>query len=144
MRSVFSRSVLSLRFLCSIFGAAIAVVSVIPVPQAVAEDAVDPAIAGRKLFNVCRACHTIDADAENGLGPNLFGVVGAKAASNPDFDYSPALKKSGIVWTEENIEKWITSPKALVPGTKMAYVGMQKPEDRAAVLAYLKKMSPKN
>ena len=85
----------------------------------------------------CSACHSLQPGQGDKIGPVLAGVVGAHAASRGDYDYSQALRQSGVVWTEENLEKWLTKPGGLVPGTKMAFIGLPKPEDRAAVIAYL-------
>ena len=93
---------------------------------------------GARAFNACRACHVIDAEADSTQGPNLWGVYGTKSAQRDDFDYSDPMKKANVVWNDATIEKWITNPKAFIPGTKMAYVGMVKPEDRKALIAFLK------
>ena len=77
-------------------------------------------------------------DGGNGLGPNLFGVVGRKAASLSGFSYSGALQKSGIVWTEANLTKWSAGPGRMVPGTKMAFPGITSKTQQADVVAYLK------
>ncbi|HLO79300.1 MAG TPA: cytochrome c family protein [Magnetospirillum sp.] len=95
----------------------------------------DPA-AGEKVFNQCKACHTVQA-GQNRVGPSLHGVVGRKAASVEGFAYSPVMKESGLTWTPENLDKYLTDPKALLPGNKMAFPGLKKPEDRANVIAYL-------
>ncbi|MGE5514797.1 MAG: c-type cytochrome [Bacteroidota bacterium] len=102
---------------------------------AFAQTAGDPA-AGEKVFNQCKACHTIEA-GKNRVGPSLHGVVGRPAGSVEGFAYSPAMKGSGLTWTPENLDKYLTDPKALVPGNKMAFAGLKKPEDRANVIAYL-------
>jgi cytochrome c len=102
-----------------------------------ADDA-DLVKAGARAFAPCRACHTVDPDADSGLGPNLWGTYGGKSAHRDDFEYSPAMKKANIVWTEENLDKWLTSPKTFLPGSKMAYIGMAKAEDRKALIAFLK------
>lgn len=99
--------------------------------------------AGQRQFLRCGACHTIAAGAPNKVGPNLNGVAGRKAAAAPGFTYSAALKASGIVWTDAALDKWLTRPSALVPGTTMAFAGLAKPEDRAALIAYLKRTSKK-
>jgi cytochrome c2 len=95
----------------------------------------DPA-AGEKVFNQCKACHTVQA-GQNRVGPSLAGVVGRKAGSVEGFQYSPAMKGANLTWTPENLDKYLTDPKALVPGNKMAFPGLKKPEDRANVIAYL-------
>lgn len=95
----------------------------------------DPA-AGEKTFNQCKACHTIEA-GKNRVGPSLHGVVGRKAGSVEGFAYSPAMKASGITWTSEALDKYLADPKGAIPGNKMAFAGLKKPEDRANVIAYL-------
>jgi cytochrome c len=97
----------------------------------------DASVAGKLLFANCSSCHTIERDGEDGIGPNLAGVVGAKAAARGDFPYSTALKNSGITWTSANLDRWLTNPAALVPGNKMGFVGLPKAADRAALIAFL-------
>ena len=74
------------------------------------------------------------------MGPNLNGVIGSKAgAHDPAFtNYSPALKNSKITWTEANLDKWLASPAKMVPGNRMAFVGLPNAQDRANVIAYIK------
>jgi len=88
---------------------------------------------GKSLYQACTSCHSID---ENDIGPKHRGVVGRKAGTVPDYAYSPALKGSGIVWDEANLERWLTNPSALVPGTKMYFL-LKDPQERADVIAYL-------
>lgn len=95
---------------------------------------------GEKVFARCKACHNVDND-QNKIGPHLSGVMGRKAGTVPDFDYSDALKNSGITWNEETLTKWLKSPKDDVPGTKMAFTGLKKDDDIANVIAYLKTKS---
>ncbi len=100
--------------------------------------AADPA-AGEKVFAKCTTCHTIDAGGANGIGPNLFGVLGASIGKHvPGYAYSSDLAAHGGTWTYENMDAWLKSPKAFVSGTKMSFAGLGKPEDRANVMAYLK------
>jgi len=88
------------------------------------------------IFAQCLTCHTID-QGKNGFGPSLAGVGGRPAASLPDFPYSAALKGSGLTWNAETLERWLTSPQALVPGTRMPFSGIRDPAMRAAVVEYL-------
>ena len=88
-------------------------------------------------FNVCKACHKVEA-GKNGVGPSLFGVFGAKAGHTEGYKYSEAHLKSGLTWDEATLTKYLADPKAVVPGNKMAFVGLKKPDDVAAVIAYLK------
>jgi cytochrome c len=98
------------------------------------------AAAGEKVFNQCKACHENEKGV-NKVGPTLKGIVGRKAASVPDYKYSAAMMAKGaggLVWTEENLTAYLPNPKTYVPGTKMAFAGLKKPEDVANVIAYLK------
>ncbi len=101
------------------------------------------AAAGEKVFKKCKACHYVDKE-KNKVGPYLKGVVGRKAASVEKFKYSKAMKakgEEGLVWTEENIAKYLKAPKKFIPKNKMAFAGLKKDEDIANVIAYLKSMS---
>ena len=99
----------------------------------------DPAH-GKSIFNRCMVCHSIDAGV-NHIGPSLHGVVGRAAGTVPKFSYSGANKKSGITWTEQKVFDYLKNPQAMVPGTKMTFAGLPKPQDRADVVAYLKQNS---
>ena len=97
---------------------------------------------GEQVFKQqCKICHALGPGAKAGVGPEQNNLIGSKAGSRPGFNYSPAMKEAGekgLVWTEENVDKYLENPKALVPGTKMIFPGLKKPEDRADVIAYLK------
>jgi cytochrome c len=99
----------------------------------------DPA-RGEARFQDCAACHKLEAGANN-VGPSLHGILARKAGEIADFRYSPAIKRSGIVWTPETLDKFITDPQALVPGNRMPYAGMANASDRADLIAYLAKAS---
>jgi cytochrome c len=99
----------------------------------------DPA-KGEQVFKKCTPCHNVD-NKTNKIGPYLQGVVGRKAGTAEGFNYSDAVKNSGITWTEDNLEKWLENPKAFIPGNKMAFPGLPKKEDRDNVIAYLKQHS---
>jgi cytochrome c len=96
---------------------------------------------GKLVFLQCQACHEVTADSPTLVGPNLAGVYGRKAGSLAGYDYSPPLKSSGLVWNDANLDKWLTNPAALVPGTKMAFVGIDSADLRADVIAYLKTLN---
>ena len=93
---------------------------------------------GEKLFKLCASCHSIDAGGPNRVGPNLSGVMKKGHTQAAGFAYSDAFKaKAGAPWTVEEMNTFLWNPKKAIPGTKMAYAGMKKPEDRAAVIKYL-------
>ena len=97
----------------------------------------DPAL-GEKVFAKCRSCHQIGEGAHNAVGPELNGLIGRRAASVPGYNYSEAMKGSGIVWDEPTFKDYIRDPKAKVPGTKMTFAGLSRPKDIDDVAAYLK------
>lgn len=85
----------------------------------------------------CAACHAVVKDAPHGLGPNLWGVAGTKAGELQGYTFSTALKESGLVWDEATLDKWLENPRALVPGTKMSYSGMQDAAKRKELVTWL-------
>jgi len=93
---------------------------------------------GEAKFAICRSCHTLPEGGEDMTGPNLWGVFGRKAGSKPGFTYSDELKGAGWTWDAPRIDKWIENPHAVLPDTKMTFVGMQSPTDRRDVIAFLK------
>lgn len=100
--------------------------------------AADPA-AGEKVYAKCVACHTINQGGANGIGPNLYGVLGTPVGAHaPGYAYSSALSGHGGAWTYENMDDWLANPRAFASGTKMSFAGLSRPEDRANVIAYLK------
>jgi cytochrome c len=92
---------------------------------------------GKVTFQRCAICHRVDKDGGNGLGPNLFGIVGRKAGSVANFAYSVAMKNSGIVWSTDKLDPYIEHPSAVVPGNHMAFAGISDAGQRADVVAYL-------
>ena len=96
------------------------------------------AAAGEKIFAKCTACHTIDQGGANGIGPNLYGVMGTAIGSHAaGFAYSSALTDKGGQWTWENMNEWLKSPRGFAAGTKMSFAGLSKPEDRANVMEFM-------
>jgi cytochrome c len=89
---------------------------------------------GKQLYQACAACHSVD---ENDIGPLHRGVVGRRAGSIPDYNYSAALKNSGILWDEAQLDRWLKNPSDLVPGTKM-FFKLDDAQTRADIIAYLK------
>lgn len=96
----------------------------------------DPA-QGEKTFRLCMTCHVIEPGGKK-IGPSLYGVVGREAGSLEGFKYSDAMANAGIVWTEENLDKYLANPREFIPGNRMAFAGLRKQEDRDNVIAYLK------
>lgn len=119
-------------------GFAMLAVSAAPSTASAAGDAA----AGKKIYIRCMACHTIQPGGPNKVGPNLSGVVGRKAAQVKGFRYSAAMQQAKVTWNEATLDKWLMRPASVVPGTSMVFAGLSKPEDRAAVIAYLKKPVP--
>ena len=91
---------------------------------------------GETLFVECAACHSLDRTVES-VGPSLYGVFGRKAGEGGDFRYSPALKRSGIVWDAHTVEAFIADPQATVPGNRMPFAGIPDAAARADLIAYL-------
>jgi cytochrome c len=115
-----------------------AVAAVLAAP-AFAQDA-DLVEDGEKVFRRCAACHQIGEGAESRVGPPLEGVIGRAAGTFEGFKYSDAMVEAGaggLVWDDETLHEYLENPKAMVKGTKMAFAGLKKPEDRDAVIAYI-------
>ena len=97
--------------------------------------------AGAVVFRRCMACHQVGPDAKNGVGPVLNGVVGRAAGVYPDYSYSAANKNSGLTWDEPTLKTYLHAPRKLVPGTKMTFAGLNKDQEIADVIAYLKQFN---
>lgn len=94
---------------------------------------------GQRVFNQqCRACHTLEKDGAQTAGPNLHGVFGRKAGTAAGYEFSDAMKKSGITWDETTMTDYSRDPKAKVPGTKMVFNGVKNAGQLADLVAYLK------
>ena len=96
---------------------------------------------GKVVFLQCKTCHVRD-EGVNRIGPSLAGIVGRKAGTIAGFSYTDANKNSGITWTPEKLFQYLENPQRVVPGTKMAFAGLPKPQDRADVIAYLQSDLP--
>ena len=96
----------------------------------------DPA-KGKRVFNKCKACHVVDAE-KNRVGPHLKGLIGRVAGTVEGYKYSKANKESGITWTEQVLFEYLENPKKYMKGTKMAFPGLRKEQDRWNVIAYIK------
>jgi len=116
----------------------LAVLSLLAYPLLVAAPIAHAQDAGEAIFKrYCQVCHTVEA-GKNKIGPSLAGIVGRKAGSAPGYSYSDANKNSGVTWDEANLDTYLTDPRKFVPGTKMLFVGIKNPDDRKALIAYLK------
>lgn len=96
---------------------------------------------GQSVTKQCAACHNFQKGGPNGIGPNLYGIVGRPRASEPGFSYSDAMKAKGGEWTIDDLNKFLTSPKEFVPGTKMTFAGLPKGSQRADAIAFLNSLS---
>lgn len=94
--------------------------------------------AGKTVFNRCKACHHLEQGGSTALGPNLHGVLGRKAGTLSGYNYSEAMKGSGIIWDEDTLAKYLRDPKSFMPGNKMAFPGIKNGTELANLLAYLK------
>ena len=92
---------------------------------------------GRRLYIQCRACHTLIAEGNQLLGPNLLGFLDRPAGTAPGYEYSEALLASEITWTPETLDHWMRSPSEVIPGNKMIFAGIRRARDRADLIAYL-------
>jgi cytochrome c len=95
-------------------------------------------MAGEMIAERCGACHDWTKGGPNKIGPNLYGIVGRQRASQPGFEYSPAMKMKGGNWTYDELFQFLRQPAAFVPGTKMTFSGLPKPQDRTDVVAFLR------
>jgi cytochrome c len=118
--------------------AVFAVVAALLMEQSQASD--EPRVP--EAFEACIACHSYQKDEPLQEAPPLWGVVGRKVASVDGFDYSPALKSLAGTWDRARLDRFLTNPKAMVPGTQMKLGGIPDPAERAVVLDFLEQLAP--
>jgi cytochrome c len=94
--------------------------------------------AGEAVFKQCNICHQVGEAAKNEVGPVLNGIIGRRAGTAPGYEYSQGFKSAGLVWNEASLKEYIRDPKAMFPGTKMAFAGIKDERKIADLLAYLK------
>lgn len=93
---------------------------------------------GAQVFQrQCAACHSAAAKSGSGIGPRLFGVVGRRAGTLPGFSYSNAMKRSGIVWTPDQLKQYLAKPAAIIHGNRMPYAGLANPSQLDDLVSYL-------
>jgi cytochrome c len=98
--------------------------------------------AGQRVFNQCRACHTVDQGGRNGVGPNLYGVFDRRAGAVEGFRYSAPMRakaEEGLTWNEANLRAYIINPKAVVPAGSMAFAGLRNEQQLNDLIAYLRR-----
>lgn len=104
--------------------------------------AAQDADAGQRVFNQCRACHTVEQGGRNGVGPNLHGIFGRRAASVEGFRYSAAMRakgEEGLVWQEATLRPYLEAPRTVVPGGSMTFAGLRNEQQMNDLIAYLRR-----
>lgn len=94
--------------------------------------------AGAAVFNRCKVCHSLAAGVHSPVGPNLHGLFGRTAGTAPGFSFSPAMRKSGIVWNDDTLAKFLRDPQGFIPDNRMGFPGIKDDKELADLLTYLK------
>lgn len=92
---------------------------------------------GRRTWKLCQSCHITAEGGGNLVGPNLHGLFGREAGTLEGFAYSTALQEADFIWTPDKVDHWLENPRTFLPGNRMTFAGVRKPDDRLAVVAYL-------
>ena len=92
---------------------------------------------GRRTYRLCQSCHTLAEGAPNLVGPNLYGLFDRKTGEAANYTYSQALRDADLVWTPARLDDWLANPRSFLPGNKMSFAGVRKPEDRTDLIAYI-------
>lgn len=121
-----------MRLVVSVLGLALGL-GVLVAPAAWADG---DAKAGERVFNQCRACHSLEP-GRNMVGPSLAGVFGRKAGTAPGFNFSAAMRESGVVWDEKTLDQYLADPRRFMPGNKMAFIGLRVAQQRNDLIEYL-------
>ncbi len=116
----------------------------LPSPAVAGEPLVKPSTErGKIIYRKCIHCHTIAQNGKHRIGPNLFGIFGRKAGSLASFDYSKAWKRADFIWTERTLDRYLIAPRKMIPYNRMPFDGISLRQDRADLIAYLKKVTRK-
>ena len=116
-------------------GVASALIAGVTASAASAQDAAK----GERVFATqCKACHTLERGGASVTGPNLYGLMARKSGGLPGYGYSEAMRRFAIVWDEKTLANYLRDPKGDMPGTKMVFAGVKRPDQLADLIAYLK------
>ena len=96
---------------------------------------------GKRIFNSCLSCHSIDKGDSSNSGPHLVEIVGRTAGSIDGYKYSSAMKTANFVWSEEKLDAWLQEPRTFLPGNRMTFMGLVKEQERKDLLAYIKQVT---